>query len=218
VLQLTGRLRSLDRRSAQPLHWLSLRPGPAVFGRGEESPLAWFRRKVFQPCEPGRWVLIMYLPTVDSLTWIPSINSSPWILGAPHSGLSEHMRRIRVRTSRSIRGRPLRRQDFQRQYARKPRRCQRSTVSGLTMMMASNTDGKSRYSHIRTGDRCSAAEAELTTGGLAQQLYGARRESLPHARHEQQTPSAATAGSESAARASRVAVTHLSRFVTRARF
>jgi len=57
------------------------------------------------------------------------------------------MRRIRARTSRSILGRPQRRQDFRCQYALKPRRCYRSTVPGLTTMRASNTDGKSRYSH-----------------------------------------------------------------------
>lgn len=57
---------------------------------------------------------------------------------------------ISAQSSRSILGRPPRHRDFQRQYARKPRRCQRSTVSGLTMTMASKIDGKTRYSHTRT--------------------------------------------------------------------
>src|SRR6266436_4144793 len=38
----------------------------------------------------GRWSVAprrtIYLPTVDSATSIPSINNSPWIRGAPHSG------------------------------------------------------------------------------------------------------------------------------------
>jgi hypothetical protein len=35
-------------------------------------------------------------------------------------------------------------------YARNPRRCQRSKVSGFTMMIASSSDGNRRYSHTRT--------------------------------------------------------------------
>jgi hypothetical protein len=69
--------------------------------------------------------------------------------GAPHVGFSRLIRRINARSSRSILGLPPRRQDFQRQYARKPRRCQRSTVSGFTMTMVSNSDGNSRYNQTR---------------------------------------------------------------------
>ena len=65
--------------------------------------------------------------------------------GAPHSGFSLLIRRISARSSRLILGLSPRRQDLQRQYSRKPRRCQRSTVSGFTMTMASNTDGNNRY-------------------------------------------------------------------------
>src|SRR6266404_9622845 len=49
--------------------------------------------------------------------------------GAPHSGLSTLIRRISARRSTSICGRPPRDRDFQRQYRRKPARCQ--THKGL---------------------------------------------------------------------------------------
>src|SRR5208282_5937718 len=88
--------------------------------------------------------LVRYLATVDSATSIPSISSSLCIRGAPHSGFSLFICRMRSRISRSILGRPPRRRDFQRQYARKPRRCQPITVSGLTTVMAFKIDGNSR--------------------------------------------------------------------------
>src|SRR5271165_1761725 len=49
---------------------------------------------------------------------MPSLSSSPWIRGAPHSGLVLLICRIRTRISRSTDGRP----DFerQRQNRRKP--------------------------------------------------------------------------------------------------
>jgi hypothetical protein len=43
------------------------------------------------------------------------------------------IRRINARRSDSIRGRPPRVPDFQRQYLRKPARCQRTTVSGTML-------------------------------------------------------------------------------------
>lgn len=45
---------------------------------------------------------------------------------------------------------PLRRRDFQRQYAWKPRRCQPITVSGLTIVIACRIDEKSRYSQTNS--------------------------------------------------------------------
>src|SRR5258708_30104029 len=47
-------------------------------------------------------------------------------------------------------GRPPRGLDFQRQYARKPARCQRITVSGLTIFKASSTPGANRYNPANT--------------------------------------------------------------------
>jgi hypothetical protein len=40
--------------------------------------------------------------------------------------------------------------DFQRQYARKPARSQRITLSGLTIFKASSTPGASRYNPANT--------------------------------------------------------------------
>ena len=63
--------------------------------------------------------------------------------GAPHSGFSRHMRRMRSRTSRETGGRPLRRErDFQVQKRRKPLRCQPITVAGLTIARASRQSGQ----------------------------------------------------------------------------
>src|SRR5437588_9256555 len=45
--------------------------------------------------------------------------------GAPHSGLSRLIVRIKSRMSAGTAGRPTRRRDLQRQYRRKPLRCQR---------------------------------------------------------------------------------------------
>ena len=73
----------------------------------------------------------MYLATVDWAISMPSLSNSPWIRGAPQSGFSRLIRRTRLRMSAGRAGRPTTRCDFQRQNRRKPRRCQRSRVSGL---------------------------------------------------------------------------------------
>src|SRR5258708_3671343 len=67
----------------------------------------------------------MFLATLDWPTSKPSLSSSPWMRGAPHSGLSALIRRISARRSASICGRPPADRDFQRQYRRKLARCQR---------------------------------------------------------------------------------------------
>jgi hypothetical protein len=67
-------------------------------------PAAWLRANVFQPWEGGPCLVVMYLATVDWATSIPSISSSPWIRGAPHSEFSLLIRRMRSRISRSILG------------------------------------------------------------------------------------------------------------------
>src|SRR5258708_7884542 len=64
--------------------------------------------------------------------------------GAPHSGLAMLISWISLRMSGGTVGRPLRRLDFQRQYALKPARCQRMTVSGLTIANASQALGNNR--------------------------------------------------------------------------
>ena len=82
--------------------------------------------------------------TVDWATSKPSFRSSPWICGAPQSGFSKLILRIRSRRSLSICGRPPRGRDFHRQNALKPLRCQRTIVSGLKIIMASRMRGKPR--------------------------------------------------------------------------
>ena len=107
---------------------------------------AWLRRKVRHPWDGGPHRLTMYLATLDWATSKPSLSSSPWMRGAPHSGFSTLIRRISARRSASICGRPPRERDFQRQYRRKPARCQRTRVSGRMIVIALKTDGNHRYS------------------------------------------------------------------------
>ena len=83
----------------------------------------WFRRNVLQDCEGGLRSRTMYLETVDWATSNPSISNSPWIRGAPQSGFSLLIRRMRSRSSRSTFGRPALFRDFRRQNALKPERC-----------------------------------------------------------------------------------------------
>jgi hypothetical protein len=64
-------------------------------------------------------------------------NSSPWILGATHVGFSPAMRRMSWRSSELTPGLPAARRESQRQYSRKPARCQPTTVSGFTMTSTS---------------------------------------------------------------------------------
>src|SRR6201993_783711 len=77
---------------------------------------------------------------------MPSLRSSPWILGAPHNGLAMLISRISRRISNGTVGRPQRRRDFQRQYDLKPARCQRMTASGFTIVRAMMAFGTKRYS------------------------------------------------------------------------
>src|SRR5215472_4869640 len=60
--------------------------------------------------------------------------------GAPQRIVNTHLP-ISARRSASTRGRPPRERDFQRQYRRKPARCQRTRVSGRMIVMVFSTDG-----------------------------------------------------------------------------
>ena len=75
---------------------------------------------------------------------MPSLRSSPWILGAPHNGLATLIWRISWRISTVTAGRPQRCFDFHRQYDLNPPRCQRITVSGRTIARAPYILGNSR--------------------------------------------------------------------------
>jgi hypothetical protein len=75
--------------------------------------------------------------TVRSATSMPSLSSSPWILGAPQRGFAAAMRVTRVLISALTGGRPpVGRPERRVQYARKRRRCHRRTVVGDTMTSA----------------------------------------------------------------------------------
>src|ERR1039458_9015976 len=79
----------------------------------------------------------MYLATLVSPISMPSLSNSPWIWGAPHSGFSRLILRIRSRTSQATEGRPVRPcRIFQVQNRRNPLRCQEITVEGLTISRA----------------------------------------------------------------------------------
>src|SRR5258708_33500770 len=88
-------------------------------------PSACLRRNVFDPWDGGPRRLAIYLATLVCPISMPSLSNSPWIRGAPHSGLAMLISRISLRISGGTVGRPPRRLDFQRQYALKPARCQR---------------------------------------------------------------------------------------------
>src|SRR6476659_7966898 len=62
-------------------------------------PSAWSRRKVFQPWDGGPLRLAIYLATLVCPISMPSLRSSPWIRGAPHSGLARLISRISRRIS-----------------------------------------------------------------------------------------------------------------------
>jgi hypothetical protein len=67
-----------------------------------------------------------------------SILSSPWILGDPHVGFSTTIRKISARTSLLTRFLPatVRCRESHAQYWLNPALCQRTTVSGWTMIRA----------------------------------------------------------------------------------
>src|SRR5258706_5318008 len=67
-----------------------------------------------QPCDGGSRLLTIYLATLVCPTSMPSLSNSPWIRGAPHSGLAMLISRISLRISGSTVGRPPLRRDFQR--------------------------------------------------------------------------------------------------------
>jgi hypothetical protein len=66
----------------------------------------WFRRKLRQVGEGALRRRARCLPTVAWLTSMPSLSSSPWMRGAPQSGLARLIRRIRARISALVLGRP----------------------------------------------------------------------------------------------------------------
>jgi hypothetical protein len=108
------------------------------------DPISMVTKDVLHPCEGGTLLRTIYLATLVWPTSMPSLRSSPWILGAPHNGLATLIWRISWRISTVTAGRPQRCFDFHRQYDLNPARCQRITVSGRTMASAPYILGNSR--------------------------------------------------------------------------
>src|SRR5262249_33717038 len=108
--------------------------------------------------------------------------------------------------------------DTQTSDARQPRRCQCSTVSGLTITMASNTAGNRWYNQTKISRSILRKRSRFRDLRLTPGAVGAGLRSRPRAQRHPQTLNAARAKPESPTRTSRVAVTHLPCFVTRTRF
>jgi hypothetical protein len=64
---------------------------------------------------------------------------------------------------------------LKRHWARKPRRCQRITVSGLTTVIAFRIAGKNRYSQTKISRSMSGAAPATGTGGLKRSPADAER-------------------------------------------
>jgi hypothetical protein len=79
-------------------------------GHGKKSietrSWTWFVRNVRQVCEGGVGRFGMRRETVRSATSNPSLRSSPWIRGAPHSGLAAAILRTSAMISAFVDGRP----------------------------------------------------------------------------------------------------------------
>ncbi len=130
----------------------------------EASCETWLVRNVRQVRDGGvRGRRLRYFATVAWEISRPSMRSSPWMRGAPQRGFAACIWRIRVRRSAATAGRPVPLgRDLQRQSRAKPRRCQRTTVSGDTICTAwrhsdhvrdstTQTTRSSRWRRSRTG-------------------------------------------------------------------
>src|SRR5260370_1489711 len=100
----------------------------------------WFCRKVCQCLADSGFfgALLTHRETARSERSKPSLSNSPWMRGAPQVGFSTTMRKISSRNSLLIPFLPeiFRWRDIQFQYNRNPVRCQRTTVSGVTIIRA----------------------------------------------------------------------------------
>ena len=102
----------------------------------------------------GRGVLVRRLaadlPPCSAATTFPNESCSEGIPGVPHLGFSNDIRRINLRISASILGRPRRRgRDFHRQSRRKPSRCHRATMFGSTITSTEHQPGQRRDRHAQ---------------------------------------------------------------------
>ncbi|HLX50094.1 MAG TPA: hypothetical protein VKS82_17340, partial [Streptosporangiaceae bacterium] len=93
---------------------------------------------------------------VEAATLCPSRRSSPWMRTTPHHRFSRASRRINATSSSGTGGRPG---DLGwRHFAAAIRRCQRSSVPGVTIRHARSAFGRTRASAASTArslqDRC----------------------------------------------------------------
>src|SRR5437867_4084619 len=95
--------------------------------------------------------------------WIPTFSNSPWMRGAPQSGLAAAIFRIRALIAGLASGRPLFRLEIQVQKRRKPLRCQATTVVGLTMINTRCPSFQLLDSHTQRSDPSFAAGAAGTS-------------------------------------------------------
>src|SRR5215472_4330767 len=113
----------------------------------------------------------MYLATVAWATSIPSLSSSPWIRGAPQSGLAKLIMRVNSRTSSSIAGLPGSPcRVFHRQYQRTLFDARRSPFRALRSAAPSaNATRGGRAQPRAVGPRSSdeAGRAATSSGPLA---------------------------------------------------
>src|ERR1700694_1901857 len=126
----------------------------------------WFRRKASQRLAGSGSLGARFIQReiVLSERSKPSMRSSPWIRGAPQVGFSATIWKINSRTCFGVRLLPtcVRTLEISLQYIRKPVRCQRTTVSGVTTMRACfhpdqnrrTTTQKSLSSRPMLGRRC----------------------------------------------------------------
>ncbi len=117
------------------------------------KPPAWVRRNARQEVSTFRGVGLRRRArkirrTVASLIWCPSQESSPCPLRYPQAGFSRASRSTRSRISWLVPGRPDRLGYVRLRVIR--RRCQASSVPGVTSRLARNTVSSSRASAART--------------------------------------------------------------------
>src|ERR1700694_3048038 len=140
----------------------------------------WFRRKASQRLAGSGSLGARFIQReiVLSERSKPSMRSSPWIRGAPQVGFSATIWKINSRTCFGVRLLPtcVRTLEMSLQYIRKPVRCQRTRVSGVTSMRAcfhlTRIDER-RSRRACRADLCSDGDADVS----AQRVVAGARDS-----------------------------------------
>jgi hypothetical protein len=102
---------------------------------------------------------------VEAATRYPSLRSSPWMRTTPHRRFSRAIRKINATSSSGTGGRPG--ALGWRHFAAAIRRCQRSSVPGVTIRHARSAFGRTRASAASTArslqDKCGSGVARRST-------------------------------------------------------